>query len=239
VIEQVAAEQGAKVVQAGWDFGFEYDPAGRTVSLLEPRPVGSGCQPQAAVTRSLPVAVPLNLLGQHQAANAAVAVATIEQLRKAGMPISDRAIAKGLADVRWPARIELVSERPAVVLDTAHNVPSVEALIDTLSTCLPVSGRKAVVFGVSSDKQYPEMLELLAGYFDDFHMTRYGNNPRSVPPGTLADILVNVAPHKARAVYATAAEAWAAARSAAGEADLVCVTGSVFLAGELQQAVRG
>lgn len=147
-------------------------------------------------------------------------------------------MANGLANVRWPARIELVSERPTVVLDTAHNVPSVEALIDTLSTCLPVTGRKAVVFGVSSDKQYAEMLKLLAGYFDDFHLTKYGHNPRWVPPETLADILTRVAPHKRRAVYGTAAEAWKAAGAAAGDDDLVCVTGSVFLAGELCEVVR-
>jgi dihydrofolate synthase/folylpolyglutamate synthase len=163
----------------------------------------------------------------------------VEQLRKAGMPVSERAIARGLADVRWPARIELVSHNPTVVLDTAHNVPSVEALIDTLSSCLPTSGRKAVVFAVSSDKQYPEMLKRLAGYFDHFHLTRYGNNPRCVPPEPLADILSKVAPHTTRVTYPTAAEAWAAARAAAGENDLVCVTGSVFLAGELQHKVVG
>lgn len=215
VIEQVAAEVGAKVVQAGRDFVFEYDPAVRAVRI-----------------NSLPP-LRLGLLGRHQGANAAVAVATVEQLRRTGMPISDRAVAKGLAEVRWTARIELVSERPTVILDTAHNVPSVEALVDTLSTCLPVRGRKAVVFAVSSDKQYPEMLKVLAGYFDAFHLTKYGNNPRCVPPEVLADTLATIAPHLRPTVYPTAAEAWAAARTAAGADDLVCVTGSVFLAGEL------
>lgn len=219
VIEQVAAEVGAKVVQAGRDFAFEYDPARRTVTL-PPRP-----------------ALRLGLLGAHQAANAAVAVAALDQLRKTGMPISERAIAKGLAGVRWPARIELVGERPTVILDTAHNVPSVEALLDTLSACLPVPGRKAVVFAVSSDKQYADMLTLLAGYFDTFHLTRYGNNPRCVPPEVLAELLADIAPHATRHVHATAADAWHAARSAAAADDLVCVTGSVFLAGELCELV--
>lgn len=236
VIERVAAEVGAKVVQAGRDFSFEYDPARRSVTVMEPRPAGSGCQP---TTRPLPVAVPLGLLGRHQGANAAVAVATLEQLRRTGMPITERAMAKGLADVCWPARVELISERPTVILDTAHNVPSVEALIDTLSSCLPVSGRKAVVFAVSSDKQYTEMLTLLAGYFDDFHLTKYGTNPRCVSPKVLDDLLASIAPNRRRTVYTTAAEAWAAARRIAGDDDLVCVTGSVFLAGELQPILAG
>ena len=124
----------------------------------------------------------LGLLGQHQVDNAAVALAAIERLRAAGMPISDRAIARGLADVRWPARIECMAEHPAVILDTAHNVPSVEALVQTIRESFPVPGVLRVVFAVSSDKQYPEMLRLLASYFDHFHLTRYGNNPRCVVP---------------------------------------------------------
>ena len=183
--------------------------------------------------------VGLALLGRHQQANAAIAVATIDQLRRAGVPISDAAVARGLAEVKWPARIEVIRREPTVVLDTAHNVPSVEALVNTLREFVPVAGKKAVVFAVSADKQYEEMLAVLSGYFDQFHLTRYGNNPRCVPPEKLAEVLKRVGPDKSFAVYPTAPVAWHAARTATGPHDLVCVTGSVFLAGELQRAVRG
>lgn len=176
------------------------------------------------------------LLGTHQIANAAVAAAIIERLRVAGMPIPESAIARGLATVRWPARIELVSRKPVVILDTAHNVPSVEALITTLRETFPVSGRRSIIFAVSSDKQYPEILRLLAGYFDHFHLTRYGN-PRCVPPEKLAAVLAQVAPGKPFTIYPTGAEAWMAVSSAAGENDLLCISGSVFLAGELRPVV--
>ena len=83
------------------------------------------------------------------------------------------------------------------------------------------------------------MLRVLAGYFDHFHLTRYGNNPRCVPPEKLAGVLHEAAPGRAATVHPTAAAAWHAARSAAGPDDLVCVTGSVFLAGDLQAAVVG
>ena len=72
--------------------------------------------------------LPVSVSSAHQRQNAAVAVAAIDRLRNTGMPIPDAAVARGLAEVRWPARVELVSRRPAVVLDTAHNVPSAEAL---------------------------------------------------------------------------------------------------------------
>src|SRR5262249_23498508 len=120
----------------------------------------------------------LGLLGEHQAANATVAVATIEVLREAGLWIPDKAVRQGLRVVRWPARVEIVAEEPIVVLDSAHNVPSAEALIATLGESVPVSGKRSVVFAVSSDKRYADILRVLAGYFDHFYLTRYGNNPR-------------------------------------------------------------
>ncbi len=180
----------------------------------------------------------LGLLGEHQAANATVAVAAVELLRDAGLTRPDAAVARGLRDVHWPARVELVSERPAVVLDSAHNVPSAEALVATLREAVPVRGPKSVVFAVSSDKPYPDILRVLAGYFDHFHLTRYGHNPRSVPPEKLAAVLGRVAAGKAITLHPTAGAAWAAARAAAPADGLVCVTGSLFLAGELQSVVR-
>jgi dihydrofolate synthase/folylpolyglutamate synthase len=180
----------------------------------------------------------LGLHGTHQAVNAAVAVETLLRLRESGMPIPDHAIARGLREVRWPARIERVADHPTVILDTAHNVPSAEALVATLRESFPVPGRKAVIFAVSADKQYPEMLRVLAGYFDHFHLTRYGN-PRCMPPEKLAAVLAEVAPGKPFTTHPTAVTAWAAACSAAGENDLLCVTGSVFLAGELRPLLTG
>lgn len=180
---------------------------------------------------------PLGLLGAHQRANARVAVAVLERLREAGMHVPGAAVARGLAGVKWPARVEVVRTRPVVILDTAHNVPSAEALVDALRESFPRAGTKRVVFAVSSDKQFADITRILAGYFDHFHLTKYGHNPRSVPPEKLAAALAAVAPDTPFTVHATAAEAWAAARSAATEADLVCITGSVFLAGELKALV--
>ncbi len=228
VVRREAGEHQAPLWEVGRDVTYRYDPT--------PGPDG---RPTVAITtprRAYPRA-PLGLLGEHQAANAAAAVAAVERLRDAGLPVTDAAVVRGLRDVRWPARVELVSTRPAVVLDTAHNVPSAEALVRTLRESVPVGGRKAVVFAVSNDKPVADILRALSRYFDRFHLCRYANNPRSVPPEALAATLADVAPHAAAAVHASAADAWRAARSAAGADDLVCVTGSVFLAGELRAMV--
>jgi dihydrofolate synthase/folylpolyglutamate synthase len=184
------------------------------------------------------VPFPVGLLGQHQQHNAACAVAAVAELRAAGLPVPDAAVERGLATVQWPARIEPVAERPVVILDTAHNAPSAEALVRTLRDSFPAAGQKAVVFAVSADKQYHDITRILAGYFDRFYLTKYAN-PRAVPPEKLAAVLAEVAPGKAFTTHAKPADAWAAARAAAMPDDLICVTGSVFLAGELRPLVSG
>jgi len=106
--------------------------------------------------------------------------------------------------------------------------------VRTLAEGFPGAGRQSVVFAVSSDKQYPEILRILASYFDSFHMTRYGDNPRATPPEKLAETLRQIDGTKACRTYAASKDAWTAARAAVAESDLLCATGSVFLAGELQ-----
>jgi dihydrofolate synthase/folylpolyglutamate synthase len=225
VIRQAATELGVTLIERGTDFGYDYrvDRDGPRVRISTP----------SAETAWLP----LGLLGEHQGHNAAVAVTTAEWLVTAGLSIPPDAVARGLASVKWPARVEVISQRPVVILDTAHNAPSAIALVRTLRESFPEVKRKSVVFAVSSDKQYPEILRILAEYFDHFHLTKYGNNPRCVPPERLADVLAVVASGVSMTLHPDSVGAWAASRSAAGPDDLVCVTGSVFLAGELRDVI--
>jgi dihydrofolate synthase/folylpolyglutamate synthase len=90
------------------------------------------------------------------------------------------------------------------------------------------------VFAVSNDKQWVEMLRALARYFSVYYLTTYGTNPRCVPPAELADVVRKVLPRADVRTFDAAPAAWEAARADAGPDDLVCVTGSVFLAGELR-----
>ena len=77
--------------------------------------------------------IALGLLGRHQAANAAVAIAAIEALIDNGWKIPAAAIRRGLEKIVWPVRVEVVSRRPTVVLDAAHNAASIAALVETLA----------------------------------------------------------------------------------------------------------
>jgi len=226
LIEGVAATDRAPVHLVGRDFrwtreaGEPYHP-GRVRIMTRKMDYGE---------------LPLALFGRHQGANAAAAVAAVERVREAGLPVPAAAVATGLRDVTWPARLELVRRRPAVVIDCAHNVASAAALVDTLRDSFPVTGQRHLVFATSSDKQVAEILAVMAPAFDRFHLTRYQSNPRSADPMTVAKSLDGVGKTQV-AIHPTPADAWRAASSDAGADDAIVVAGSVFLAGELRPLI--
>jgi dihydrofolate synthase/folylpolyglutamate synthase len=174
----------------------------------------------------------VNLHGEHQAANAAVVIATVEVLREEGWHVPDAAIESGLANVAWPARMEVVRRQPLVVLDCAHNVASAKAAVDTLAATFP-PGRRFLIFAGSGDKDIPGIFEVLAPHFASAWLTRYTNNPRALQPERLAE-LWRAAGGVNAAIAATPGDAWHNALAAATPDDVICITGSVFLAGELR-----
>jgi dihydrofolate synthase/folylpolyglutamate synthase len=238
VIEAVCRERSAPLRQLDAALRYRYVPGCVTTALSR--------LPRVTVEtdRHAWSAMQVGLLGEHQAANAALAVATVEHLRDEGYRIDDPAVAAGLAGVHWPARLEVMGRRPLIVLDCAHNTASAEALLATLRTSFPEhaprsdggNGKRLLVFAGSSDKDLAGMLRILTPYFHHFYLTRYANNARSVAPSQLASLL----PGDAIASFSTherSEEAWQAAQAAAAPDDLVCITGSVFLAGELRPVV--
>jgi dihydrofolate synthase/folylpolyglutamate synthase len=223
VIEAVAAECRAPLTVVGRDVGWTREPAAH----FEAGAVW------ITTARQDWANLPLALFGDHQAANAAGVVAAVEVLRDAGLTIPDDAVRDGFRDVAWPARMELLSRRPVVVLDCAHNVASAHALVETMRESFPIEGQRHLIFASSTDKQIPEMLRVLAPMFDHFHLTRYRSNPRSADPNGAADTLRRLAATSVR-VHESPEAAWSAARMACGPADGIVVAGSVFLAGELR-----
>ncbi|MFO0809741.1 MAG: folylpolyglutamate synthase/dihydrofolate synthase family protein [Gemmataceae bacterium] len=174
--------------------------------------------------------VTLRLLGPHQAQNAAVVLKCVRLLQSGGFAIGDQDVRSGFANVSWPGRMEVFRIRPVTVIDCAHNVASAQALADTLVESFAHS-RRSLVFAVSSDKDVPGILRVLAPYFAHFYLTRYGNNPRAAAPEELAKLLPA---GPGRSVHATPTDAWRAACADATPETLVVIAGSVFLAGELR-----
>jgi dihydrofolate synthase/folylpolyglutamate synthase len=244
VIAATAAERGSRLVQLGRDFDYDYLPP-RDLQIAE----GLGKMsflPHLTDLEPGYQEVELGLLGRHQAMNAAVAIATTAVLRGQEWSIPEAAIRDGLARVRWPARVELVARRPAVVVDAAHNVASIASLLDTLDESF-AARRKWLIFATTQEKQVREMLALLLPRFDGVVLTRYLNNPRYVPVDELVAVANDVAssmngraslPGNWIETAATPAEAWRLVAGRAAAEDLICVTGSFFLASEIRNLIR-
>ncbi len=234
VIEEISHERGCPLLQLERDFHYEYAPP-RDVDH-EPARGTMDYRLAIASRRRAHEKIALGLLGRHQAGNAAVALTAIDELARQGWQISEAAIRRGLGEVRWPARVEVAARRPAVILDTAHNVASIEALVATLAESFSARER-ILVFATTREKEVETMLRRLLPQFDRIILTQYQNNPRGVPPEELAAIASQTQAAAVR-VCPTPAAAWEAVHSLAGEKDLVCITGSFFIAAEMRAQIE-
>jgi dihydrofolate synthase/folylpolyglutamate synthase len=131
-------------------------------------------------------------------------------------------------------RIEVLRTAPLVIADAAHNVASLAALIATLRD-VPAA-RRTAVFSVSRDKDIAEMLQIAGDFFDRLVLTQFTDNPRATPVAELAAIAASATPAPCTAIESPPA-AWQAALAQSGPDDLVCITGSFFLAAELRDAI--
>lgn len=175
------------------------------------------------------------LLGRHQAANCAVAVAAVEALRERGWTIPHEAVSGGLSQVRAAARVEHVARRPDVIVDAAHNWASIRSLLTTLQEHFRPR-RRLLVFATTQEKDLRGMLWQLLPAFDAVLVTRYQNNPRGVHPGDLGNLAGQLADAPVF-VCDTPAEAWQTVCRLAIPDDLICIAGSFFIAAEMREIV--
>lgn len=175
--------------------------------------------------------VRLPLIGRHQALNAAVAVAALENMSE---PPSKAQVEKGLATVEVPGRLEVVNRAPLVLLDGAHNQPAGQALARALLDLYKES-RVVLVLGMMRDKDLAGFVDALAPATSAIIATR-ANSPRAVQP---EDIL-KAAQGKCGWLYSapTVKEAMELAMEKAGKDGVVVATGSFYVVGEARQMFR-
>ena len=170
------------------------------------------------------------LAGQHQLENATTALATLDLLREHGLVWDENALREGFLATRWSARMEVVGHEPTIVVDGAHNADSMRKLIQGLRDSFSMR-RLIVVLSSARDKDLAGMVQALAE-IDMVIITRM-KSQRVVKPETFAELFAHYAPHvEVRIVE----ESWSAMDSAVKEAhqdDLVCATGSLYLAAEV------
>jgi dihydrofolate synthase/folylpolyglutamate synthase len=226
VIAEIAREHGCRLIELGSDFCYGYE---RGIVDFSYRVPGEEFELQRMA---------LGMRGPHQAANAAVALAVVAELRHQGWCISTNAMRGGVARAALPGRVEIVAGEPTIVLDTAHNPASARALIAALDE-LPKPSRRTLVVSISHDKDVRKIVDELVPHFDRFIVTQYRENPRAVDADTLGQMVRSAmgnAPGQV-CVSPTPRDAWQSVCQTAIPQELVCVTGSFYLAAEMRPLV--
>ena len=171
------------------------------------------------------------LLGPHQLYNTATVLSTVEALRDRGWKIPGECVHAGLAAVKWPARLEVLSRDPIFLLDGGHNPQCAEALAAAIDKLLP--GRKVVfLLGVLADKDYPQIMDIVMPYAKKFIcMTPFSG--RALPADKLRDFLKGKGA-QASSCGSDVARGIRAAQKAAGKRGAVVAFGSLYLAGHVR-----
>jgi dihydrofolate synthase/folylpolyglutamate synthase len=222
IAQRRADELGAELWLLGETFTLEQNElalGGRAISLRTP------------FTHYEEVLVTLH--GIHQGVNAATAIVAAEAFL--GRALGEEIVTSTLAQARMPGRMELISRKPMIVIDGAHNPAGVKALVATLDGAFHVEGERRCVLGMLTGRDIDDMVEpLVALGFTEFHCCA-PNSPRAVPASEVANA---VRRHGGVAYeHPNALSALAHARERSTDEDLIVVAGSLYLVAEVRGEV--
>ena len=177
----------------------------------------------------------INLGGKHQVLNAVTAIETVTALQSYhGFAVCDAAVIQGLHDTYLPARQEVLSVKPLILLDGAHNLQGILALADTISS--RIANRPLVaIMGMLSDKQYERSVAVMAALCDRF-IAVVPDNPRAMD----ASIIARIAQRYCGSVEAAdnAEDALEDALSYAGQNGAVVICGSLYMANRMRNEIK-
>ncbi|HET6145440.1 MAG TPA: folylpolyglutamate synthase/dihydrofolate synthase family protein [Candidatus Acidoferrales bacterium] len=221
VIRRRCAEQSAFLVEIENAFYLEHVTA------------SSGCFSFTAIAYDSGVRIPiaLKLPGRFQVRNALTALATSRMLAERGAPLTDEAISRGFAVATWPGRLEKISERPEIYVDGTHNPAGAREIVAFWDQFL--AARKIIlIYGAMRDKAVDEIAGLLFPRVSAVILTAPAQ-VRSISAPLLGEMTAH---HARRAeIVAEPAKALARALELAWPEDVIFITGSLFLVGELRR----
>ena len=219
VVEKIAAGHEAPLFLKGRDF--------------QVRRSGSGSFSYTGIDHQWK-GMQTGLAGAHQIDNAALVLAACEVLMRGQINLSQEQIQYGLTNNRWPGRLEVVSERPYVVLDGAHNLMAARRLSNFLQTAL--DGRRiTMVAGILDDKPYQAILKDLVAPCSRLIITQ-PKIDRALAPEILqaaAGPLIEEIE-----IVSDVGDAVHHAIATSGPNDAVCVAGSLYVVGEAKAALQ-
>ena len=223
VFEDVAADRDAPIDAVGRNIHLkrkDWNISGQTFDLT----TQSGFYPDLF----------LPLLGEHQAINAATAVASIERIRQEEYRIPRTSIYDGLRQIRWAGRMQVVGQSPAILLDGAHSPTSAEALCKAIREVFHYR-RLILVVGLMRDKDLQVIGQILCPFASEIITTQAFDNPRVMPAEEIAQAWSEIGTNFH--VCPSVGEAIPLAQSIATTSDLICIAGSIYIVGEAMKVL--
>ena len=193
----------------------------------------------------------VNIKGDHQFINTALALCAIEVISQFGFNVSEESIFRGLSQLKWHGRLEVVRKKPTIILDGAHNPDGMHALSEFLKTHY-TEKKKILIFGVMKDKQYKKMLEEIIPLVDAAIITK-PDMERALTPEELRTFIQSgefnklswlrdetAQPLNRSTVFYTqnVKGALIKAREIANDNNLILITGSLYTIGEAKQIIN-
>ena len=177
--------------------------------------------------------VKIGLCGAYQPCNAAVALKTLEILKKRGFDIPDKAIYDGFCDVRWQGRFEIIRKKPYFILDGSHNPQGLNAAISSLEVYFPKKKCRFLI-GVMADKDVSGIAAALIPKAESIIAVK-PDNPRAMDACKLKSVLEALGAQNVSAA-SSIKDAVSSLLSGADD-DSVCVCiGSLYLISDARRA---
>ena len=219
VIENVCKEKNSKLTVANKD----------SIKDLE-NELNSFKQNLLITTKNDEYKISLSLLGVHQKQNCAVVINVIESLIAQGIKIEKEHILKGLNEVKWMARLEIMEQNPMVVLDGAHNIDGITNLTNSIKQYFKYN-KLVLILGILADKQVDEMIDMIVPLASKI-IAVSPHSDRAKGAEELADIIKKknqncIAIQDYKQAYETAL-------SYCDKEDMLMIAGSLYLIGDMR-----
>ncbi len=172
----------------------------------------------------------ISLAGVVQPENALLALETVRALQRRGYTISETAIRKGLLETVWPGRFSVISKKPLLIVDGAHNEDAARKLAESVEYYF-TNRRLIYIMGMLRDKEYEKVIALTHTYADQIITITPPENPRAMAAYELAQEIAKV--HPQVTAVDSLEEAVEMARLLAGPEDVILAFGSLSYLGRL------
>ncbi len=175
----------------------------------------------------------LRLAGEHQIYNCLMVLEVVRVLVQRGYSVSQEAVVEGIGQAEFPARFEILSTHPLILLDGAHNCNGMTALAEAVRrlNCFPT----IALVGMLADKDYDKAVAQIAPLCKKIHTVPI-DNPRSL---RAEELMVSIQPYcREVTAFSSARAGLQAALEQLGEEDSLLICGSLYLASEMRSAVK-